>query len=152
MYTVEEFDKEKTKIVKYIVYKKRTEKEVYNKFNNIIEDTLLRDIIEYLKENGYINDCEYIEKAIKEYMILKNMSKKEIEYKLYSKGLSKGIVEEYFNSNKEELDEYEKNSAKRIISKKIKDIDIQNIKQYLTKKGYSSNSIKEAILELENEE
>ncbi len=152
MYTVEEFDKEKTKIVKYIVYKKRTEKEVYNKFNNIIEDTLLRDIIEYLKENGYINDSEYIEKAIKEYMILKNMSKKEIEYKLYSKGLSKSTVEEYFNSNKEELDEYEKNSAKRIISKKIKDMDIQNIKQYLTKKGYSSKSIKEAILELENEE
>ena len=34
MYTVEEFDKEKTKVFKYIMYKKRTEYEIRNKFKN----------------------------------------------------------------------------------------------------------------------
>ena len=32
MYTVEEFDKEKTKVLKYILYKKRSEREIRNKF------------------------------------------------------------------------------------------------------------------------
>ena len=31
MYSIEEFDKEKTKVMNYIMYKKRTEKEVKNK-------------------------------------------------------------------------------------------------------------------------
>ena len=64
MYTIEEFDKEKTRILKYILYKKRTEQEIRNKYAREIEENLLEDIIAYLKEAGYINDKEYIEKAI----------------------------------------------------------------------------------------
>ena len=36
MYTVEEFDKEKTKVLRYILYKKRTENEVRTKFHDNI--------------------------------------------------------------------------------------------------------------------
>ena len=49
-----EYDKNKTKILKYIMYKKRTEKEIIQKFSNAIEKDMLEDIIEELKENGYI--------------------------------------------------------------------------------------------------
>ena len=45
MYSIEEFDKTKTKILKYIMYKKRTENEIRIKFNTIDED-LLEDSIE----------------------------------------------------------------------------------------------------------
>ena len=48
MYTVEEFDKEKTKVLRYILYKKRTENEVRTKFQNTVEENLLDDIIDYL--------------------------------------------------------------------------------------------------------
>ena len=58
-----EYDKNKTKILKYIMYKKRTEKEIIQKFSNTIEKDMLEDIIEELKENGYINDKLYIQKA-----------------------------------------------------------------------------------------
>ena len=37
MYSIEEFDKQKTKILKYIMYKKRTENEIRIKFNTIDE-------------------------------------------------------------------------------------------------------------------
>ena len=60
MYTIEEFDKEKTRVLKYIMFKKRSEYEVRNKFSKTIDEDLLEDIIEYLKEAGYINDKEYI--------------------------------------------------------------------------------------------
>ena len=52
-YTIEEFDKAKTKIMNYIMYKKRTEYEVKNKFSKTLEENLLHDIIEYVKEAGY---------------------------------------------------------------------------------------------------
>ena len=52
MYSVEEFDREKTKILKYIMYKKRTENEVRNKFKLTIEENLLEDIIDYLKDRS----------------------------------------------------------------------------------------------------
>ena len=51
-------------------------------------------------------------------MSLQNLSIKEIEYKLYSKGISSDIIETYFSSIIEQLEEYELQSAKNIIIKK----------------------------------
>ena len=142
MYWLEEFDKQKTKVMKFIVYKKRTEQEVRNKFENSIEENMLEDIIEYLKEAKYLNDKEYIEKTINNFKILKNLSIKEVKYKLLAKGLNRSDIEDYFYENKEELNEYERQSARNIYYKKQKDMDIEEIKQYLLKKGYSYDNIK----------
>ena len=142
MYSLEEFDKQKTKVMKFIIYKKRTEQEVRNKFENSIEENMLEDIIEYLKEAKYLNDKEYIEKTINNFKILKNLSIKEVKYKLLAKGLNRSDIEDYFYENKEELNEYEQKSARNIYYKKQRDMDIEEIKQYLIKKGYSYDNIK----------
>ena len=118
MYTAQEFDTNKTKVMKYIVFKKRTEQEVRTKFNGIIEENMLEDIIEYLKDANYLNDKEYIEKEVNNYKNLKNLSIKEVKYKLLTKGLSKDDIDDYFYENKEELCEYERNSARNILYKK----------------------------------
>jgi regulatory protein len=136
MYTIEEFDKQKTKVFKYIMFKKRTEAEIRTKFKIQIEEDMLDDIIEYLKEAGYINDYNFIEKQVKEYMSLKNMSIQEIKYKLMTKGLDKKLIEKYIEENIEELEQYERKSAENIKTKKSSQIDEQEIKQYLYKKGY----------------
>lgn len=145
MYTIEEFDKEKIRVLKYILYKKRSESEVRKKFSTTIEENLLDDIIEYLKEANYINDKEYIEKTINNIMILKNLSVREIKYKLISKGLDKNDIEDYIYSNKEELEEYEIKSAENIIYKKSSSMEEEDIKQYLLKKGYKLENISAAI-------
>lgn len=141
MYSAQEFDIEKTKVMKFIVFKKRTEQEVRNKFANSIEDNMLEDIIEYLKEANYLDDNEYIEKAINNFRLLKNLSLKEIKYKLLAKGLNKNDIEDYFYENKEDLNEYEKQSAKNIYNKKKKELDDEEIKQYLLKKGYNYDNL-----------
>lgn len=145
MYTIEEFDKAKTKILKYIIYKKRSENEIRKKFSTEFDENLLEDIIEYLKEANYINDKEYIEKAINNFMILKNLSIKEIKYKLISKGLDKNKIEDYICENKEELEEYEIKSAENIFYKKTNSMEDEEIKQYLLKKGYKSENISIAM-------
>ena len=145
MYTIEEFDKEKTKVLKYIIYKKRSEQEIRNKFAKTIDENMLEDIIEYLKEANYINDKEFIEKTINNFKILKNLSIKEMKYKLMAKGLNKDDIEDYFYENKEELEEYETKSASNIIYKKSDSMEQDEIKQYLLKKGYKMDSINRAF-------
>lgn len=140
MYSIKEYDDAKTRILKYIIYKKRTRNEVIQKFQKEYEENLFEDVIEYLEQQGYINDEEYIQKAINNYKILKNLSIKEIRYKLLTKGLNKDLIDDYIYNNKEDLYEYEMNSANNIKNKKS-DLSEQEIKQYLAKKGYTQDTI-----------
>ncbi|MEI3395204.1 MAG: RecX family transcriptional regulator [Clostridia bacterium] len=147
MYTIEEFDKGKTKVLKYILYKKRSENEVRTKFSKEMEENLLEDIIEYLKEAKYIDDKEYIRKTVNNYIALKNLSQRELKYKLLAKGLNKNDIEDYIYDNKEELEEYEIKSAGNIIYKKSTTLEKEEIKQYLLKKGYKTENIRKAMEE-----
>ena len=147
MYTLEEFDKEKTRVLRYILYKKRTENEVRTKFGKTIEENMLDDIINYLKEAGYIDDKEYIRKTVNNFIALKNLSIREMKYKLLAKGLSKNDVEDYFYENKEELEEYEIKSANNLIYKKSTSMGKDEIKQFLLKKGYKLENINRAMEE-----
>ena len=63
MYTIEEFDKQKTKVLKYVLYTKRTIYEVKQKFKREINEELLDEIIQNLEENNYLNDEIYIRKS-----------------------------------------------------------------------------------------
>lgn len=147
MYTIEEFDKEKVRVLKYILYKKRSENEIRNKFSKSIEENLLEDIIQYLKEAKYIDDKEYIEKTINNFKALKNLSIREIKYKLMSKGINKNDIDEYMYENREEMEEYEIKSASNIFYKKSSSMENEDIKQYLLKKGYKSENINKAMEE-----
>ena len=59
-------DEAKTRIMKYITYKKRTEQEVRKKFKNEIDEQLLDEIIEYLKEANYLDDYQTSRKRIRQ--------------------------------------------------------------------------------------
>ena len=148
MYSLEEFDKAKTKILRYILYKKRTENEVRTKFKNDIDEEMLEDAIEYLKEAKYIDDEDYIEKTINNFKILKKMSIMELKYKLQAKGLNKNLIEDYIYQNKDELIEYEINSAEKIILRKEQ--EKPEIVAYLMKKGYKRDNINKAFERIEN--
>lgn len=148
MYSSEEFDKEKTRVLKYIMFKKRTEQEIKTKFSKTIDENMLEDIMEYLKEAGYINDEDYIDRAINEFIALKSLSLKEVKYKLITKGLSRNLIEDYMYNHSDELDEYEVKSATKIAIKKSSSMNVDEIKQFLFKKGYRQESIEIAIDEL----
>lgn len=141
-YTIQEFDNIKTKMLKYIMYKKRTEKEVRQKFSSSVDEILLDDVIENLKELGYINDLRYVERAVNEFVAINTLSIREIKYKLYSKGISSNIIEQYINNNLETLEEYEQQCAQKIYYKKQASMENDEIVNFLRKKGYSSETIR----------
>lgn len=133
---LKEFDEQKTKVFKYITYKKRTEQEVRNKFRGQIEEEMLEEIIDYLKEAKYLDDYEFIEKQVREYMNLKTMSITEMKYKLATKGLDRKLIEKYIDNNYEELKEYEERCIEKIKIKKAGTMEEQELQQYLYRKGY----------------
>lgn len=141
-----EFDNLKTKVLKYIVYKKRTEKEVRQKFSSSsINQNLLDDVIENLKENGYINDEGYIQRAMNEFLAINTLSLKEIRNKLYAKGLERDIIDTYFSNHAEQLEEYEITCAKKIAVKKQTQMEQSDIENFLYRKGYKRESIGQAF-------
>jgi len=127
---LKEFDAQKTKVFKYITYKKRTEQEIRKKFKGQIEEQMLEDIIDYLKEAKYLDDYEFIKRQVREYMNLKTMSITEIKYKLASKGLDRKLIEQYIENNYEELREYENKCIQKIKIKKSETMDEEAIMQY----------------------
>lgn len=135
-------DRLRGKMLKYILYKKRTEMEVRQKFAEEDENAV-EDVIEYFKELGYIDDWNYIERSVQEFISLKSLSMKEISYKLCQKGVSKSLVEQYIMQHEEELLEFEKNSAKKIWNKKIQNGDENSVKDFLYKKGYQQETIQQ---------
>lgn len=143
----ERIEKLRNKILKYIIYKKRTESEIRQKFSDE-DENMLEDAIEYFKEQNYINDNIYIERAMKEFMALRNLSIKEVSYKICQKGIKKSLVDEYICQNKEIMLEYEISSAKAIIIKKQSNYEEQEIRDFLFKKGYMSESINIAFDEI----
>ena len=136
----ERIEKFRNKMLKYIVYKKRTEDEIRKKFSEYDED-MVEDAIEYFKELNYINDTDYIERTIREFKALKNLSIKEIEYKVCQKGIGKNLIDDYICQNRETMLEYEISSAKNIILKKKDKLEENEIRRYLLSKGYMSESI-----------
>jgi SOS response regulatory protein OraA/RecX len=149
VYSIEEFDKAKSKVLKYVLYKKRSKQEVKNKFYNVIDSEMLNNVIEELEENGYIDDCNYIERAVNEFMVLNNLSIKEIRYKLATKGIPSNLIDDYIIKNKETLVDYEFESARKITIKKSSCLTKDEIMQYLLKKGYMKESVGEALKELD---
>ena len=143
----EKIEKLRNKMLKYIVYKKRTEAEIRQKFEEE-DENMVEDAIEYFKELKYIDDSVYVERAIKEYIALRNLSIKEIAYKVCQKGVSKSLVDDYICKNKETMLEYEISSAKNIIKKK-QGQEVQDIKNFLYKKGFMSESVNIAFDDLE---
>lgn len=137
-------DKLKAKVFKYISYKKRTESEIRQKFAEEDQD-ILDNVIEYFKSQNYINENEYIERSVNEFLKLKNLSIKELTYKLIQKGVNKKVLDNYVVENREMLVNYEIESAKKLILKKFAEKDIEEIKKYLFQKGYMSETVSIAI-------
>ena len=134
------------KLMKYVIFKRRTEKEVRQKCQkHQYTEEYIEEIIEYLIENNYVNDKVYVEKYIQNTIRLKLSSIYEIKVDLLRRGIDEEYIEEYLNKNLIELEEYEQESAMKLAKKKSTNAEYEKIKKYLLSKGYKYDSIGLAI-------
>ena len=136
------------KLMKYVLFKKRTEKEVRTKCKQFdYTNDYVDEIIDYLKEADYIDDELYIKKYIQNVMRLKKCSVFEIKMDLLRRGIEDEIIEKYVD---ETLYEYEEQCAIELAQKKYRaDGEIEKVKRYLMNKGYSHSNVSKAIDNLE---
>lgn len=134
------------KLMKYVVFKKRTEAEIRRKCNQLsYTEEYTESIIEYLTENEYINDIKYVEKYINNVLKLKKSSVLEIKMDLMRRGIDEKYIESYIDNNIEELEEFEEQSAIQLLNKKAQSMELEKVKRYLKGKGYTYKSISNAI-------
>lgn len=97
--------------IKYIMFKKRTEKEVVNKLEVLnYSPNIIDKIIAHLKETDYINDERYVNRYFQELKKIKNWSIKHVKQDLYNRGCECSISDN-------ELNEYELQSIKNLYTK-----------------------------------
>ena len=131
------------KLMKYILFKKRTKNEVREKCKTLnYEDDYIEEILDYLEENEYINDEKYVQKYIANVMRIKLASINEIKLDLLRRGIDSHLIEDAID---EDLQEFELQSAIQIAQKKSKLMDVEKLKRYLISKGYSYDNIAKAI-------
>lgn len=136
------------KLIKYILYKKRTENEVRYKCKMLnYEEAYIDEIMEYLKENKYIDDEAYATRYIKNIMNLKSCSVNEIKMDLLKRGINENIIERNIT---DDVYKFEEKSALNLANKKCKNMEIEKIKRYLLNKGFSYDNVSKAIDNLKN--
>ena len=91
-----EYINARARAIKYIMYKMRTSKEVYDKLLELgFEEEIINRVIFDLKQLEYINDEEYAKKFIESNKKSKKISKSMIKLKLKNKGIDGEIIEKY---------------------------------------------------------
>lgn len=131
--------------IKYIMFKKRTEKEVIQKLELLnYSPNIIDKIIDYLKEADYINDERYVKKYFEELKTIKNWSAKHVKQDLYNRGCECTIKDK-------DLTQYEMQSIKNLYGKynfkypnASKDEKEEFIKA-LRSKGFLYDNIKQII-------
>lgn len=136
------------KVMKYVLFKRRTEKEVRQKCKQLdYSEDYTDEIIEYLKEAEYINDKIYVQKYIQNVIKLKKCSVFEIKMDLIRRGIDDDLIETYIDDS---LYEYEEQCAIDLAQKKYRaDNDVDKVKKYLMNKGYTRSNVTKAIDNLE---
>lgn len=140
------------KIMTYVLYKMRTVAETKRKCKMLkLEDDYIDEVIEYLKEAGYLNDDNYAKKYVENVLKLKPSSANGIKIDLMRKGIDENIIDKYISN--EDVADFEEVSAVSLAQKKYRSTpDILKVKKFLLSKGYTYEVVSKAIDNLAIEE
>ena len=143
----------KSEAVKYVSYKFRSKKEVFDKlFKEGYEEVVVEKVLEELAGMGYINDKIYAQKYIFDRSKLKPKSSKLLKLELGIKGIKADIVDEI-------LMDYEVDDnlvAEGLARKKFGKYDvtdekiIRKIQSFLQHRGFDYEIINKTLKELKH--
>lgn len=153
------FEKVYFKILNFISYNLRSEKEVSDRLTKYLskyrissseKDNLSAKLTSKLEESGYLNDSNFAFSYVKSVSDSKKpVSKRKITHFLMKKGISKDIISDAINTLPEE---FSRNNAMKDAEKKLRllgNIDgfskKRKLYDYLFRKGYDSGTISSVV-------
>lgn len=135
-----EFEEAKEKAVRYLVLALRTQKEVENKLKKLkVNDDIIFEVIEYLKNIGYIDDSKYVDAYLRQCLSIPKYSAYEIRMKLIQKGIDKELIAKKLKSFDSNV--YEKQLMEKLLNGKLKNMEPLKQKAYLYRRGFKINDM-----------
>jgi regulatory protein len=136
------------KILHYCDYQDRCKKEIFTKLNSFELTDNDRDfIINFLNDEGYINDERYCRSYVKSKLSLKKWGVNKIKISLISKGVDRDIIDTVVSEI--DQDSYKEELIKLLENKKINESDPYKRKakliRYAVGKGYSLSMVMEVL-------
>lgn len=136
------------KILHYCDYQDRCKKEIFTKLNSFeLTDYDIDFIINFLNDEGYINDERYCRSYVKSKLSLKKWGVNKIKISLISKGVDRDIIDTVVSEI--DQDSYKEELIKLLENKKINESDPYKRKaklmRYAVSKGYSINDVMEIV-------
>ena len=135
--------------IKYISRKQRTKKEIHNYLYNKFDSNIIKDTINRLEKEGYLNEDIYLKSYINDQINLTNNGYYKILRNLKNNGLDEDKIVSYLNLIDDNI---WSEKAKKIIDKAIKTntkYSSKNLKEKLlydlNNKGYDNNLILELV-------
>ena len=135
------------KMLHYCNYQDRCKKEIYSKLNSLEldDDNDKNFIIDFLQDEGFINDERYCRLYVKSKLNVKKWGVNKIKLSLISKGIDKDIIDNVLSEIDE--DSYKDELVNLLKNKKINETDPYKRKakmvRYAVGKGYSLSLIME---------
>ena len=136
------------KILHYCDYQDRCKKEIFTKLNSFELDADDKAfILDFLNDEGYINDERYCRSYVKSKLNLKKWGINKIKLSLIAKGIDRDIIDSVVSEIDE--DSYKEELVKLLENKKINESDPYKRKakliRYAVSKGYSINDVMEIV-------
>lgn len=116
------------------------------------DDEIIEETLDFLKKYGYIDDGRFAIQLIKQYAGSKSI--REIEQKLYQRGVAKEYIKEAISAFKEDEElsmESEMKAVKAAIRKKCRSVDLldpdgkRKLYASLMRKGFSYSTVTKAL-------
>ena len=137
------------KIQSYCLYQDRCIKEVKNKLYSFkASSQLIKNIVEYLIDNEYLNEERYTKMFIQGKLRIKKWGRIKLNYELKSKGIDIKIINEHINQISEDdyvryFNEFSTNKIKFL--KGSKDQKKRSFINYFTYRGWENSLIYEKL-------
>ena len=137
------------KIQSYCLYQDRCIKEVKNKLYSFkASSQLIKNIVEYLIDNDYLNEERYTKMFIQGKLRIKKWGRIKLNYELKSKGIDIKIINEHINQISEDdyiryFNEFSTNKIKFL--KGSKDQKKRSFINYFTYRGWENSLIYEKL-------
>ncbi len=136
------------KILHYCDYQDRCRKEIFTKLNSFeLADDDRNFIVDFLNDEGYINDERYCRSYVKSKLNLKKWGVNKIKLSLMTKGVDKEIIDDVLSEI--DRDSYKEELVNLLKNKKINESDPYKRKakliRYAVSKGYSISEVMEIV-------
>jgi len=146
-------EKAKYQALKFLAYRPRTVQEVRNYLQNkLYNQEVIIEVIDYLKEQSYLDDNKFCEFWIENRNRFKPRGKKGLFFELKGKGIDSSLIEEAINQNY--TPDIELKIAKDLVCQKLvmrynnSPNANEKIMAYLYRRGFTNSVIQKIISEI----